>query len=120
MRIAGPSIGWMMIAALLLGGCDEQQRVVNVNETEGGDEAIAVAWAYVTARNWEEAAVDGGRNADVSRVVIDDDYELLDDTYKDEEALAVSFEAKPDSVVGVPTVLIAPESNEVVGYMPSE
>ncbi|WP_128124080.1 hypothetical protein [Exiguobacterium sp. AM39-5BH] len=53
MRRFGSAYGWMMVAALLLGGCDEQQRVVNGNEP-ADDEAIAIAWAYVTARNWQE------------------------------------------------------------------
>lgn len=34
--------GWMMIAVLVLGGCADEQRIVNENEP-AGDEAIAVA-----------------------------------------------------------------------------
>lgn len=111
--------GWMMIAVLLLSGCDDEQRVANGNEP-AGDEAIAVAWAYVTARNWQEPAIDAGASAEVERVTVDDDYELLDDAYAWTEALAVSFEADPNSSVGVPTILVAPESNTVVGYLPGE
>ena len=111
--------GWMMIAVLLLSGCDDEQRVVNGNEP-AGDEAIAVAWAYVTARNWQEPAIDAGATAEVQRVTVDDDYELLDDEYAGAEALAVSFEVDPNSSVGVPTILVAPESNTVVGYLPGE
>ncbi len=111
--------GWMMIAVLLLVGCDEEQRVVNGNEP-ADDEAIAVAWSYVTARNWEGTAADDGQSAEVRRIVVADGVELFDDAWIGEEVLAVSFEAEPDSVIGVPTVLLAPETNEVIGYMPSE
>lgn len=111
--------GWMMIAVLLLSGWDDEQRVANGNEP-AGDEAIAVAWAYVTARNWQEPAIDAGASAEVHRVTVDDGYELLDDAYAWTEALAVLFEADPNSSVGVPTILVAPESNTVVGYLPGE
>ncbi|MDX5324543.1 MAG: hypothetical protein LPJ96_13095 [Exiguobacterium sp.] len=111
--------GWMMIAVLLLVGCDEEQRVVNGNEP-ADDKAIAVAWAYVTARNWEEPAINAGGSAEVQRVTVDHGYELLDDTYFGSEVLAVSFASEPDSVVGVPTILVEPESDTVVGYMPGE
>lgn len=108
-----------MIAMLLLSGCDDEQRVVNGNEP-AGDEAIAVAWAYVTARNWQEPALDAGASAEVQRVTVDDGYELLNDAYAGTEALAVSFEADPNSSVGVPTILVAPESDIVIGYLPGE
>ncbi|WP_114166785.1 hypothetical protein [Exiguobacterium sp. TNDT2] len=111
--------GWMMIAVLVLGGCADEQRIVNENEP-AGDEAIAVAWAYVTARNWQEPAIDAGASAEVHRVTVDDGYELLDDAYAGTEALAVSFEVDPNSSVDVPTILVAPESNTVVGYVPGE
>lgn len=111
--------GWMMIAVLVLGGCADEQRIVNENEP-AGDEAIAVAWAYVTARNWQEPAIDAGASAEVHRVTVDDGYELLDDAYAGTEALAVSFEADPNSSVDVPTILVARESNTVVGYVPGE
>ena len=119
MRRFGSAYGWLMIAVLLLGGCDEQQRVVNGNEL-ADDEVIAVAWAYVTARNWQEPALDAGASAEVDRVTVDDGYELLDDAYAGTEALAVSFEADPNSSVGVPTILVAPESDTVIGYLPGE
>lgn len=119
MRRVVSTYGWMMIAALLLSGCDDEQRIINGNEP-ADDEAIAVAWAYVTARNWQEPAIDTGASAEVDRVTVDDGYELLDDAYAGTEALAVSFEADPNSSVGVPTILVAPESNTVVGYLPSE
>lgn len=111
--------GWMMIAVLVLGGCADEQRIVNENEP-AGDEAIAVAWVYVTARNWQEPAIDAGASSEVHRVTVDDGYELLDDAYAGTEALAVSFEADPNSSVDVPTILVAPESNTVVGYVPGE
>ncbi len=111
--------GWMMIAVLVLGGCADEQRIVNENEP-AGDEAIAVAWAYVTARNWQEPAIDAGASAEVHRVTVDDGYELLDDAYAGTEALAVSFEADPNSSVDVPTISVAPESNTMVGYVPGE
>jgi len=119
MRRFVSAYGWLMVAALLLGGCDEEQRIVNETEP-AGDEAIAIAWSYVTAHNWQEPAIDAGGSAEVQRVVVDDSYELLDDAYAGTEALAVSFESNPNSVVGVPTILVAPESNTVVGYLPGE
>lgn len=85
MRRFVSSYGWMMIAVLLLSGCDDEQRIVNGNEP-----------------------------------VDDDGYELLDDVYAGTEALAVSFEADPNSSVGVPTILVAPESDTVIGYLPGE
>lgn len=110
--------GWLMIGVLLLVGCDEAQRVVNGTEP-ADDEAIAVAWSYVTARNWQGTS-DEGQNAEVNRIVIKDGFELFDETLVGEEVLAVSFASEPDSVVGVPTVLLAPKTKEVVGYIPSE
>lgn len=119
MRRFGSAYGWMMIAALLLGGCDEQQRVVNGNEP-ADDEAIAIAWAYVTARNWQEPSIDAGASAEVHRVTVDDEYKMLDDAHTGTEVLAVSFEAVSHSSIGVPTILIAPKSNTVVVYVPGE
>lgn len=119
MRRFVSSYGWMMIAVLLLSECDDEQRIVNGNEPVD-DEAIVVAWAYVTARNWQEPALDAGASAEVDRVTVDDGYELLDDVYAGTEALAVSFEADPNSSVGVPTILVAPESDTVIGYLPGE
>ena len=119
MRRFYSAYGWMMVAALLLGGCDEQQRVVNGNEP-ADDEAIAIAWAYATARNWQEPSIDAGASAEIHRVTGDEGYEMLDDTHTETEVLAVSFEADSHSSISVPTILVAPESNTVVGYVPGE
>ncbi|MCT4783982.1 MULTISPECIES: hypothetical protein [Exiguobacterium] len=110
--------GGVLIAVLLLVGCDDAQRVVNGTEP-ADDEAIAVAWSYITARNWQGTS-DEGQNAEVNRIVIKDGFELFDETLIGEEVLAVSFVSEPDSVVGAPIVLLSPKTNEVIGYIPSE
>ena len=50
----------------------------------------------------------------------DDSYELLDETYEGKEVLSVSFEDKKNVVVGTPLILVAPDTNEVIGYMLGE
>ncbi|MGB5946964.1 hypothetical protein [Paenisporosarcina sp.] len=45
---------------------------------------------------------------------------MLDTRYEGNEVAAVSFHDKDNVVVGTPLILVDLETNEVVGYMPSE
>ena len=56
----------------------------------------------------------------MKKMIANNSYELLDKTYEGKEILIVSFEDKENVVVGTPLILIDPNLNEVIGYMPGE
>ncbi|AJD90293.1 hypothetical protein JMA_09760 [Jeotgalibacillus malaysiensis] len=60
------------------------------------------------------------KSAEVRNVTADQSYELLDDSYRGEDALYVIFENKENLTNGTPNILIDPDTNEVMGYMATE
>lgn len=109
-----------VFVALLLVGCSDNQNAENQSETDGYNEVREIAWDFVKDKGWNGTAKENWQSAEVKKVVIDNNYELLDKTYEGKEVLSVSFEDKENSVVGTPLILIEPDTSKVIGYMPSE
>ncbi|WP_214483786.1 hypothetical protein [Bacillus sp. SM2101] len=109
-----------VFTALLLEGCSDNQNAKNQSEIDGYIEARESAWNFVKEKGWYDTAKDNWQSAGVTKVVVNNNYELLDKTYEGKEVLSVSFEDKENSIVGAPLILIEPYTNKVIGYMPSE
>ncbi|MBA2176117.1 hypothetical protein H0266_14565 [Halobacillus locisalis] len=109
-----------VFSALLLVGCSDNQNAVSPNDADDYNEVRENVWKFVKEKGWNDTAKDNWQSAEVKKVVGDNNYELLDGTYDGKEVLSVSFEDKENSVVGTPLIIIEPDTNKVIGYMPSE
>lgn len=107
----------IVLLSLLLVGCSESE---NPSDKEDYNEARAAAWEFIQEKGWHRTAKENWQSAEVTQVVIDTNYELVDKNYEGKEALAVSFEDDNNSVVSTPVILIEPGTNEVLGYMRGE
>ncbi|TFE00604.1 hypothetical protein [Jeotgalibacillus salarius] len=101
--------------ALILVGCASDQ-----SKTQEYNEAKKAAWDFVKEEGWDNTADEDWQSAEVTEVIADQTFELLDDTFEGNEALRVSFKDKENVVTGTPLILIDPDTNEVIGYMPGE
>ena len=104
-----------VFSTLMLVGCS-----INQGETDSYNEVREIAWNFVKEKGWNGTANENWHRAEVKKVVVDNNYELLDKTYEGKEVFSVSFEDKENSVVGTPLILIEPNTSKVIGYMPSE
>ena len=108
----------LFVYLILLGaGCSNQ---FEPNKEDEYREIKAIAWDFIQEKGWNRNAKEDWQNATVTKIVVDDDYELLDQTYEDKAVLKVSFEDIENAVIGTPSILVDPNNNEVVGYMPNE
>lgn len=105
--------------ALLLVGCGSLN-AGNQSEMDDYNEAREAAWAFLEERGWNDTAKENWKSAEVTTVVADGDYELLDSSYEGEEVLAVSFGEQENVAVAPPEILVDADTNKVIGYMPSE
>lgn len=110
-------IGFFLV--ILLVSC-ESSTADSQSEMDGYNEAREAAWSFINEKGWNDTAKENWRNAKVTTVVADDDYELLNSSYEGEEALTVAFEEKENAVVAPPNILVDADTNKVIGYMPSE
>ncbi|MDZ5712678.1 hypothetical protein [Jeotgalibacillus haloalkalitolerans] len=107
-------------AALMLVGCSNEQTEETKSETGQYIEAKEAAWNYVKEQNWDDTAEEDWQNAEVTEVVADQSYEVLDEHFEGETALRVTFNDKGTVLTGTPSILIDPETNAVIGYVPTE
>lgn len=105
---------------LLVVGCSNNEDVENSEITDEYENVREVAWEFIKEKGWNDTAKEDWESAEVKNVIADNNYELLDNTYEGKELLVVSFTDKENVVVGTPSILVDPENNEVVGYMPGE
>lgn len=109
-----------VLSILLICGCSTKQDKVNSKGTENYVRIRIVAWDFIEERGWGDTAIEDWKSAEVKKTIADNSYELLDKTYEGKEVLRVSFEDQENVVVGPPLILVDPETNEVIGYMPGE
>ncbi|HJF32112.1 MAG TPA: hypothetical protein K8V56_10115 [Sporosarcina psychrophila] len=109
-----------ILSTFLVVGCSDIQNAENNTEKDSYDEVRKIAWDFVVDKGWNDTAKENWQSAKVTKVVVENNYELLDDTHEAEEALSVSFEDKENVVVGTPLILIDTNTNKVIGYMLSE
>ena len=111
---------YLAITAFLIVGCSNNQEVGNITDTDSYENVREVAWAFIEEKGWNDNAEKDWKSAEVKKMIANNSYELLDKTYEGKEILIVSFEDKENVVVGTPLILIDPNLNEVIGYMPGE
>ena len=88
---------------------------------DGYQEVREAARSFLIEKGWyKDVKEESWQNAEVSEVTVSNSYHLLEEGYEGEEVLSVSFEGEEGLVVGVPVVILDPDTNEVVGYMPGE
>lgn len=105
---------------ILLVGCGSSN-ADSQSEVDDYNKAREVAWSFIEENGWDDTAKkENWQNAEVTTVTANSDYELLDSSYKGEEAMAVVFEEIENAVVAPPKILVDAETSKVVGYMPSE
>ncbi|MET1032244.1 hypothetical protein [Domibacillus tundrae] len=106
---------WIVASCLFvfLTGCgDSNQAEFN---GEFGQEKQA-AWDFLQEQDWTVKAEETA-TVDVTKEVQDVEWVRSSDS---KEWVAVSFADEKPSVVGVPVILVEPETKEVVGYIPGE
>ncbi|QOR64963.1 hypothetical protein IM538_14050 [Cytobacillus suaedae] len=79
-----------------------------------------IAWNFLKEKGWNDRANDEWGKASVTKVLVNDDYELVDKSYEGKEVFSVSFEDKENTVVGTPIVLVDADTDRVIGYMPGD
>lgn len=108
-----------VLSILLICGCSTKQDEGNSKGTDNY-EIRKVAWDFIEEKGWGGRAIEDWKSAEVKKTIASNSYELLDKTYEGKEVLMVSFEDQENVVVGPPLILVDPETNEVIGYMPGE
>lgn len=101
---------------LLLFGCSYKQNGGNITETDSYEKAKEVAWEFIEEKGWDDTVKEGWESVKVKKVIADNSYESLDQTFEGKNILAVSFEDKENVVVNTPLILVDPDFNEVIGY----
>lgn len=105
----------VLLPALILSitGCGTSQ--------EGYQEARKAAWDFLVEKEWDEGIKENSwQSAEVSEITIDYSHHLINESYLEEQAFSVSFAGEENLVTGPPVVLVDPDTNKVVAYMPGE
>ena len=110
---------WLILFIIMIWvtGCNEVEKSTAIEQSY--DDVKKVAWDYLNEQGWSENAKDSN-SAVVKKIVVNDNYELLNISFEGTEAWSVSFVDKDNVVVGTPTILVDPKTNKVIGYMPGE
>ncbi|PKR76833.1 hypothetical protein CEY16_13545 [Halalkalibacillus sediminis] len=101
-------------------GCSDRLDSQLENRSDKYNDVRNIAWEFVKENGWNEQAKGDWKDAKVIKIVADDQYELLDDSYEGEEVLSVISEEDGNYVTGTPTILIDSTKNEVIGYIATE
>ena len=109
-----------VFSSFLLVGCSDKPISENQPKTDSYNGVREAAWFYVKNNGWDQTAKENWQSATVEKVVVNNHYSLVDESYRGKEALAVSFEEKENVVIAPPVILIDIKTNEVIGFMPSE
>ena len=106
----------------MIAGCSNSnaQNVAKPSSEDDYELVRKVAWEFIREKGWSEPVKGKWQSAKVELLKADENYEMLDTQYEGKEVAAVSFQDKENVVIGTPLILVALDTNEVVGYMPSE
>lgn len=110
----------IVFSVFLIASCSSSEDVDDSNKKNNYDKIKEVAWNFLLEKGWDERALKDWKNADVKKIIVDDRYALLDNSYEGKEVLAISFEDKGKFVVGPPLILVDSNKIEVIGYLPGE
>lgn len=111
-----------LISICMVAGCSNSnaQNVAKPSSEDGYELVREAAWEFIQDNGWSDPVKGDWQSAKVELLNADENYEMLDDKYEGKEVAAVSFQDKENVVIGTPLILVALDTNEVVGYMPSE
>ena len=112
----------ILISICMIAGCSNSN-AQDVAEPSSEDRYKLVrkaAWEFIQEKEWSKTAKGNWQNAKVELLIADEKYEMLNTQYEGKEVAAVSFQDKENVVIGTPLILVDVDTNEVVGYMPSE
>ena len=112
-------IGLTFITILLSTACTNQVDTGFIY-TDEDDVVKEAAWGFIEEKGWSDSINKDWQSAKVEKIMADKKFELFDTTYEGKEVLSVSFSDSVNMVIGTPIILVAPDTNEVIGYMPSE
>ncbi|OKL35302.1 hypothetical protein [Domibacillus mangrovi] len=110
----------ILCALFLIAGCSNNQDDMNAINNDGYDDVRESAWDFLNDKGWDDRIQENWQSANVTKTIADNSYELLDNDYEGKEVLLVSFEDKENLVLGTSPILMDPNTNKVIGYMPSE
>jgi len=110
----------LTILLCLIAGCSTTEDTMKDTNEDGYELVRKAAWEFIRGKGWSEPANGNWQSANVKIIKAVGNYEMLDTRYEGKEVAAVSFQDKDNVVVGTPLILVDLETNEVVGYMPSE
>lgn len=110
----------LTILLSLIAGCSTTEDTVKDTNEDGYELVRNAAWEFIQEKGWSESAKGNWQSGNVEIIKADGNYEMLDSRYVGKEVAAVSFHDKENVVVGTPLILVDFETNEVVGYMPSD
>ncbi len=108
----------LCLTILMLTGCMHPS---TSSSTYSDDEADAIKSAvlFLEQMDWLPVNEDS-KQATIQSIKVDDRYELLDSQFKETHAWLITFPTDSQRTIEIPHVLVDPESNEVIGYLPSE
>ncbi|MGA9467472.1 MAG: hypothetical protein WBV10_07575 [Exiguobacterium marinum] len=108
----------LCLTIFLLTGCMQPS---TSSPTQSDDEADAIksAVSFLEQMDWQPVDEDS-QQATIQSIKVDDRYELIDSHFKGAHAWLITFPADSQRTIETPHVLVDPESNEVIGYLPSE
>ena len=110
----------LTILLCLIAGCSTTEDTVKDTNEDGYELVRKAAWEFIQEKGWSESAKGNWQNAKEELLITDEKHEMLTTQYEGKEVAAVSFQDKENVVIDTPLILVDVDTNEVVGYMPSE
>lgn len=108
----------LCFAIFMLVGCTQPS---SLSSMPPDDEKVIINHAieYLNNMDWLPNDEDG-KQATIQSITVDDRYELVDSSFEGTRAWLVTFPSDSQRTIEIPQVLVESESNEVIGYLPSE
>ncbi len=106
------------IFILFLAGCAQNEFQMQAKHEYENEKRVS--WEFLKEKGWQETAAEDWTTAKIEKVIADENYEYLAESYLGKEVVEVTFECREDAVVCPQPILIDPKKNEVIGYMRGE
>ncbi|WED56512.1 hypothetical protein OE059_06570 [Exiguobacterium profundum] len=108
----------LCFAIFMLVGCTQTS---SLSSMPPDDEKAIINSAIEYLNNMDWLPIDeDGKQATIQSITVDDRFELVDSRFEGTQAWIVTFPSDSQRTVEIPQVLVESESNEVIGYLPSE
>jgi PBP1b-binding outer membrane lipoprotein LpoB len=99
-------IAMTLLSILLMAGCFDKDSYDPVREA---------AWKFVEEKAWNGREEDW-KKAIVETRMVDSSFEMLEKSYQGREVVTVTLE----NALAAPLIIVDPDTNEVIGYIPGE